>query len=290
MPTFGLVLTVLAAAGLAVSWRRGSAWLLALLWLGCAALALGTTLYAGRREYVPLAGAWHGARVSLALPYTWLIRIPGLSALREADRLALLGLVPAALLAGSAVDWLRSRARPLLVAALALAVLEAGWAGIPHRGTMLTALPALDRPIAADRSGSIVLDIPFGLRGGIPLYGSAISPRPLLLATADGHPRAISYSSWVPARHRRGHRRAPVLPPARRGPARAAQFARAAGRRPAGRQRPGYRLGAGVVPAAAGRPPVPDRDRIPFQLPGGWRFRLPARGYRPALPARAAAP
>ena len=23
-------------------------------------------------------------------------------------------------------------------------------------------------------------------------------PRPLLLATADGHPRAISYSSWVP--------------------------------------------------------------------------------------------
>ena len=58
----------------------------------------------------------------------------------------------------------------------------------------------------------------------------------------------------------------------------AAQFARAAGRRPAGRQRPGYRLGAGVVPAAACRPPVPDRDRIPFQLPGGRRFRLPARG------------
>jgi hypothetical protein len=199
VPTFGLMLTVLAAAGLAVSWRRGSAWLLALLWLGCAALALGTTLYAGHREYVPLAAAWHGARVSLALPYTWLIRIPGLSALREADRLALPGLVPAALLAGSAVDWLRSRARPLMVAALALAVLEAGWAGIPHRGTMLTALPALDRPIAADRSGSIVVDIPFGLRGGIPLYGSAISPRPLLLATADGHPRAISYSSWVPA-------------------------------------------------------------------------------------------
>jgi hypothetical protein len=199
VPTFGLVLTVLAAAGLAVSWRRRSAWLLALLWLGCATLALGTTLYAGSRQYVPLAEIWHGARISLALPYTWFVRIPGMSALREADRLALLGLVPAALLAGSAVDWLREHARPLAVAVLALAVLEAGWSGIPHRGTMLTALPALDRPIAADRSDSIVVDIPFGLRGGIPLYGSAISPRPLLLATADGHPRAISYSSWVPA-------------------------------------------------------------------------------------------
>jgi len=199
VPTFGLVLTVLAVAGLALSWRRRSAWLLALLWLGCAALALGTTLYAGSRQYVPLAEAWHGTRVSLALPYTWFVRIPGMSALREADRLALLGLVPAALLAGSAVDWLGRHVRPLAVAVLALAVLEAGWAGIPHRGTMLTALPALDRPIAADRSGSIVVDIPFGLRGGIPLYGSGISPRPLLLATADGHPRAISYSSWVPA-------------------------------------------------------------------------------------------
>ena len=43
------------------------------------------------------------------------------------------------------------------------------------------------------------MDIPYGLRGGIPLYGSPISARPLLLATADGHPRAISYTSWVPA-------------------------------------------------------------------------------------------
>ena len=63
---------------------------------------------------------------------------------------------------------------------------------------MSTALPALDRPIAADHSGSIVLDLPFGLRGGLPLYGKPVSAQPLLLATADGHPRAISYTSWVP--------------------------------------------------------------------------------------------
>ena len=203
VPTFGLALTALALAGLAVSWRRRGARSLAVCWLGCAALALGTTLYIGSRQYVPLAEAWHGARVSLALPYTWLIRLPGLQALREADRLAVLGLVPAALLAGSAVDWLRDRARPAVAAALALtvlplAVLEAGWSGQPGQPTMRTTLPALDQPIAADQSGSIVLDIPFGLRGGLPLYGRPISPRALLLATADGHPRAISYTSWVP--------------------------------------------------------------------------------------------
>ncbi len=204
VPTFGLALTTLAAAGLAVAWRRRGTRPLAALWLGCAALALGTTLFAGGRQYVPLAQPWHAARVSLALPFTWFVRIPGMSALREADRLALLGLVPAALLAGVMVDWLRERARPAAAAMLALtvlplAVLEAGWSGLPYQGTMRTALPALDRPIAADHSGSIVLDIPFGLRGGLPLYGSAISARPLLLAVADGHPRAISYTSWVPA-------------------------------------------------------------------------------------------
>ena len=73
-----------------------------LSWLGCAAMALGPTLYVGARQYVPLAGTWDGARVSLALPYSWLIRLPAMSALREADRLALIGLVPAALLGGAA--------------------------------------------------------------------------------------------------------------------------------------------------------------------------------------------
>jgi hypothetical protein len=43
------------------------------------------------------------------------------------------------------------------------------------------------------------VDVPFGLRGGLPDYGDPISPRALMLATEDGHPRAISYTSWVPA-------------------------------------------------------------------------------------------
>jgi hypothetical protein len=218
MPGYGVVLTALAGAGLAASWRRGSAWRLAGLWLGCSALALGVTLYVGQHEYIPLRETWGGVPVSLVMPYTWLVRIPGLAAFRDAARLALLGLVGAALLAGSAVEWLRfhgprllgaarsprvaSAARPLGHAAIAgiaaLGILEAGWSGTPGPGVMPTALPALDGPIAADRSGSVVLDIPYGLRGGLPLYGSRLANAALLIATADGHPRAISYTAWVP--------------------------------------------------------------------------------------------
>jgi hypothetical protein len=207
--TFGLVLTLLALGGLAAAWRSRSAWLLALLWLGGAALALGSTLVIGSQAHVPLATTWDGARMSLLLPYTWLVHLPGLSALREADRLALLGLVGAALLGGRAVDWLASHSRPLIVVVAAAAIMEAGWTGAPSRGLMPTAMPALDRPIAADHSDSIVLDIPFGLRGGLPLYGSAIAKPAILLGTADGHPRAISYTSWVPKATTRWFKRHP---------------------------------------------------------------------------------
>jgi hypothetical protein len=210
--TYGLVLSVLALFGLVVSWRRRGFRQLGLLWLGGAALALGATLVIESQAHVPLAVTWDGARVSLLMPYTWLVHVPGLSALREADRLALLGLVGAVVLAGSAVDWLSRHSRPLLFVAAALAALEAGWTESPTvRGLMPTAsaLQALDRPIAADHSGSIVLDVPFGLRGGLPLYGSSIAKPAFLLATADGHPRAISYTSWVPRTTTRWFKRHP---------------------------------------------------------------------------------
>jgi hypothetical protein len=199
MPMFGVVLTVLALCGLAVCWRRRSAWLLAAFWLGCAWLALGAVLWVGRTPYLPWQGSWYGQRVSLIMPYSWFMRIPWLSDLREADRFGLLGLVAAALLAGAAVDWLRRHAWPAIVVVAALAVFEAGWAGSQTIGVMRTTLPALDRPIAADHSNSIVVDAPYGLRGGVPLYGGQFAPQSLVLATADGHPRAVSYTSWVPA-------------------------------------------------------------------------------------------
>jgi len=198
MPMFGTVLTVLALFGLAVSWRRRSAWLLAALWAGCAALALGTSLWIGMHQYLPLALTWHGVRVSALMPYTWFVRLPGLSSFREADRLAILGLLPAALLAGAAVNWLRYHSRPLLVVVLALAVLETGYSGSSKVGTMRTSYPGVDYRIAADASHSIVVDLTFGMRGGIPVYGAPFFPKALVMATADGHPRAIAYTSRVP--------------------------------------------------------------------------------------------
>lgn len=213
-PTYGLTLTVLALAGLAVSWRRRNARLLALLWLGSAALAMGAALKIGTTVYRPLGIMLGGVRVSAIMPFTWLIEIPGLSAFREADRFALLGLVPAVLLAGSAVAWLAARARTLasstsqaparraailLVVAFIGAALEAGWAGRPALSVLTASLPAVDRPIAADHSGSIVVDVPFGLMGGLPKrYGNDVNPDALVLAAQDGHPRAISYTSWIP--------------------------------------------------------------------------------------------
>jgi hypothetical protein len=203
--TFGVVLSVLAVLGLIASWRRRSAWLLLLLWLGGAVLALGPVLYIGHHLYVPFAQTWQGLRVSALMPYTWFIRVPGLSIFREADRLALLGLVGAALLAGAAVDWLARQQRrrwawPVIFAVAVLGALEAGWPGTPGGlPVMPTTFPALDRPIAADHSGSIVVDVPFGL-DNVPSYGLEPAAQAILMATADGHPRAICYTSWVPTR------------------------------------------------------------------------------------------
>ena len=217
VPTLGITLTVLALGGLVISWRRRSARLLGLLWLGGTALSLGSVLKIGTTSYLPAAITVGGVRLSGVLPFTWLVQVPGLSAFREADRFTLLALVPAALLGGSAVGWLAGCARPLLgrvpqgraralaassllLAAAAGVALESGWTGGgPVRQSIPASLPALDGPIAADHSGSIVVDVPFGIRGGLPeRYGARIEPESLVLASSDGHPRAISYTSWIP--------------------------------------------------------------------------------------------
>jgi hypothetical protein len=204
MPIYGVVLSVLALCGLVAAWRRSSAWKLAALWVGCSSLALGAVLWIGHRPRVPFMERWYAQRVSLIMPYTWVMRIPWLSDLREADRFAILGLVGAALLAGAAVDWVWRHIRVAVVIVAALAVFEAGWAGGTNVGVMRTSLPALDGPIAADHSNSIVVDAPYGLRGGIPLYGGQFAAQSLVLATSDGHRRAVSYTSWVPAATIRG--------------------------------------------------------------------------------------
>jgi hypothetical protein len=197
--TFGATATALALFGTAVCWRRRTARTLALLWAGCAALSLGSELWIGRHGYVPLAAVTHGVRVSLIMPFTWFVRIPGLSDFREANRFTELGLVPAVLLAGAAVEWLRAHARAALFPVLTMAVLEAGWPGNPGIAAMPTALPRLDGPIAAQHTTSIVVDVPFGIRGGLPVIGGSFPAESLVLATADQHPLADAFISRIPA-------------------------------------------------------------------------------------------
>jgi hypothetical protein len=66
-------------------------------------------------------------------------------------------------------------------------------------GSIPVSFPGVDRGILADHSGSIVLDVPFGLRGGIPVYGVPFFPQAMVMATEDGHPRSIAYTSRIPA-------------------------------------------------------------------------------------------
>src|SRR6185312_3893817 len=105
---------------------------------------------------VPVAHVLNGVKLSSIMPYTWLVDLPGLASFREPGRVAAIGLVPAALLAGYTIGYLRDHAKPVMIAVLAAAFLEAGLATPPGTGMMPTALPALDRPIAADHSASIV--------------------------------------------------------------------------------------------------------------------------------------
>jgi hypothetical protein len=196
--TFGALATLLALVGLVLAWRRRNAWLLAAFWTGIALLAVGSDITLPFGTYTPFPEMLHGTRVSAILPFTWFVELPGLSSFREPSRIAELGLIPVALLAAYTVNWLRYHARYLLVVVFVLAVLESGLATPPGAGTMPTSLPALDRAIAADHSDSIVLDIPFGLRGGTGIMGLAFNPEAQVLATADGHPLADGLFSRVP--------------------------------------------------------------------------------------------
>ena len=281
--TFGVVLTALALFGTAVCWRHRTARRLALLWAGCAALSLGSELWIGRHGYVPFAAVTHGVRVSLIMPFTWFVRIPGLSDFREANRFTELGLLPAALLAGAAVEWLRAHAKVALFPVLTLAVLEAGWPGNPGIGTMPTALPRLDGPIAAQHTRSIVVDVPFGIRGGLPVIGGSFPAESLVLATADQHPLADAFISRIPAGTLAGIEQNPfyaVLLNAQGGQHRttAAQFAAAAAS--------AHRMNVGWVLVWRQSKPVLRALRLT-----GFRFAYQADGvpvYRPAAARRRA--
>jgi hypothetical protein len=204
---YGLVVTVLAILGLVVSWRRRpNSRLLLLLWAGCTVLCLGAAFKIGHKVFTPVPTTYGGVKMSLIMPFTWFVHVPGLQGFREAGRITMLGIVPAALLAGSGVEWLRQHSTKVLIPVMIVAVLEAGWAGnfdvgkANNIGTMPTALNKLDNPIAADHSQSIVVDVPFGIRSGLLLPGEGLpfDPMAQVLQTHDGHPRAVAFLSRLP--------------------------------------------------------------------------------------------
>ena len=311
LPMFGVTLTALGLIGLIVMWRRRRAWQLAALWAGCAALALGMSLWVVKRQFVPWTQIWNGVHVSPFLPYTWFVRIPGLSAFREADRMAILGLVPAALLAGAAVDWMRYHAKPLIAVVIALGVLELGYSGNAKIGTMPTSWPRLDGPSPPTTPGRWWSTSRTGCAAGSPSTAAGSRPRPwswppptatrARSPTSPGSPPPPSTRS----RRMRSTRRliktqhftfAPVTVPltaaasaarplfARKlssyTPLTAAQVA--AGRR--GRPANAYRLGRGLV-LQPRHCAIFASDGFPLCLPRRPRFGLPAC---PLTTARAA--
>jgi hypothetical protein len=200
MATFGVTLTLLALLGALVGWRQRRERIWSALWFCDCLIALGPVLFLGSHYHTLTAGTdYHGQDVSALLPYTWFVRLPGLSNFRYASRFTPLGLIAATLLAGSAVAWIRARRSSVLVLVAAAAVLELGWSTPEPRGAMPSGLPAVDRPIAADHSNSLVVDVPLGFRSGIRSVGAPFPPEEQVEATLDGHPRAIGYLSRMSA-------------------------------------------------------------------------------------------
>jgi hypothetical protein len=199
IPTFGVTLTVLALLGAALGWRRARERWWLVLWLAACVMALGPVLYLGTRPHAPLPTVYDGQTMSRLMPFTWFVRLPGLSGFREANRFTPLGLLAAALLAGSAVAWIRRRAPVALVLVAIPAALELGWSAASPTGTMRAGLPRVDHAIAVERSSSIVVDVPLGFRSGTIQLGAPFPPEALVQATLDEHPRAVGYVSRMPA-------------------------------------------------------------------------------------------
>ncbi len=273
--TFGLLPSLLALIGLVLAWRRRSAWRLAALWLAAAVLALGADLLLPGGTATPVAQVWDGVRVSLVLPYTWFIRIPGLIGFREPSRIAELGLLSIALLAGYTVNWLRYHARHLIVVVLVLGVFEAGLTTPPQRASHHAHHAA--RPRSADRGR------PFRLgRGGHTIRPARRHRRhrhAVRLRDAGARHRRPPPAGRRPAlpgadRDGHRHRQRALLPRPDQRPDRPPQLhARAVFRRRHQRQAHARRLGPALDTQQAPAP-LPGHDRLQLRLPHPKRLSL----------------
>jgi hypothetical protein len=201
VPALGWGLLALAVAGLALARRRLLVIGLATALVGGMLLALGPEFTLSSDPLLPLPITYGGQELSGVMPYTWLVRIPGLDELRVAARFAQFALLPAALLAGLGLQALLRRGRVaglLAIALVALAVLESGWP-ISRGPQVPLTRDELYAPVKADGSDSIVVDIPLGF-----LSGPGNGPGPgigamegMYRGTEHGHPIATAYIARI---------------------------------------------------------------------------------------------
>ena len=197
---FGWGVLALAGTGLVLSRRRRLAIGLFAALIATALLALGPEVTFSSHPHIPLSITYGGQEMSGLMPFTWLAHIPSLDQVRAPSRFTLLGLLPATLLAGLGLQALVRRGpggQSFAIALVAVAVLEAG-APISRddRQVPLTR-NELYAPVKADKSDSILVDVPLGFIDGIGGLGDN-APETMLRATEHGHPVAGGHLSRLP--------------------------------------------------------------------------------------------
>jgi hypothetical protein len=138
------------------------------------------------------------------MPYTWMTYLPFFADVRVPARFTMLGMLPLAMLGGLGFALLRSRGRIALGLAAVLVAFAVVESGFPDGGAAKKWVPMererLYAPVKADRSDSIVVDVPLGFIGategvgGFP--GGVVEP--MLRATEHGHPIASAYITRLP--------------------------------------------------------------------------------------------
>jgi hypothetical protein len=192
-PTYGWGLLFLLSTGFVLAARRALVKWLGLLWLIATLVALGPTLRLAGSTFAPAPIERYGYELSGLMPYTWLVQLPGFADQRVAARYIMLALLPAALLAGFGVRALAKKGRwgrVSLSVALLLCALDLG-SPMSFEGEIKQ--PSLYRPIRADRSRSIVVDVPLAWVTATRFLGTLTNAQALLRATEHRHPIAYGF-------------------------------------------------------------------------------------------------
>jgi len=193
----GLVLLAVRRSRPPVPWRF-VAWG-ALLLAGASVLALGPELTLRETPHLPLAVERHGQQLSGLMPYTWMTYLPFFADVRVPARFTMLGMLPLAMLGGIGFALLRSSGRIAVGVAAVLVAFAVVESGFPDGGNAQHWVPMererLYAPVKADRSDSIVVDVPLGFIGATAGAGKVPGGEiePMFRATQHGHPIATGY-------------------------------------------------------------------------------------------------